>query len=72
MDRAEVKRSTRGEDVASTFPVPITRSHLLSTTPTLCSEQGTQVPRGWETTATVASLERRDVAEEHVGLSERI
>jgi hypothetical protein len=40
-----------GEEVASTFPVPPTRSHLLATTSALCSEPGTQVSRGWETTA---------------------
>jgi hypothetical protein len=50
MDRAEMKRSARGEDVAATFPGTTTRSHLLATTPALCSEQGTQVSRRWETT----------------------
>jgi hypothetical protein len=51
MDRAEVKRSARGEEVAATFPGTTTRSHLPATTPALCSEQGTRVSRGWETTA---------------------
>lgn len=51
MHRAEAKRSARGEEGASTFPVATTRSHLRATTPALCSEQGIPVSRGWETTA---------------------
>ena len=44
MGRAGVKRSARGEDVASTFPVPTTRSHLLVTTLALCSSRAHRCP----------------------------
>jgi hypothetical protein len=46
MDRAEVKRSVRGEEVASTFPITNTRSHLLASAPALSRAHG--CPGDWK------------------------
>ncbi len=43
MDRAEVKRSARGEDVAASFHGTTTPSQILATTPPLFFEKGKQV-----------------------------